>query len=202
MKTLHPKVTGVFWQGVIRSIAGIRENQILPIDMVVVNLYPFKQTICKPGVTLDEAVENIDIGGPTMVRAAAKNHGHVIIVVDPNKYGEILDELREKGDIGKEKRLSLALEAFSHTAEYDSLIADYFMGFVGNGDLAEAFSLLGNESKTYVMVKTPSKAAFYRDTAGCGPLEQNGSGVRIVFQQYRGYGAALSAVKSSKNRRQ
>ncbi|NLJ99680.1 MAG: bifunctional phosphoribosylaminoimidazolecarboxamide formyltransferase/IMP cyclohydrolase [Clostridia bacterium] len=200
VKTLHPKVHGgILARRNREHLQELEENQILPIDMVVVNLYPFKQTICKPGVTLDEAVENIDIGGPTMVRAAAKNHGHVIIVVDPNKYGEILDELREKGDIGKEKRLSLALEAFSHTAEYDSLIADYFMGFVGNGDLAEAFSLLGNRIQNLRYGENPhQKAAFYRDdTAGCGTVggAKQLQGKELSFNNIVDMEAALSAVK-------
>ena len=98
---------------------------------MVVNLYPFAQTIAREGVTLEEAVENIDIGGPTMVRAAAKNHAHVAVVVNPDRYGEILQELEEKGAVSAETRLRLAAEAFAHTASYDAMVAGYFSRLPG-----------------------------------------------------------------------
>ena len=119
VKTLHPKVHG--------GILAIRDNGehqkamadhgIEPIDLVVVNLYPFRETIAKPNVSLVEAIENIDIGGPTMVRSAAKNHAYVGIVVNPNHYDEIIMMLKEHGELPKEYRFGLAKEAFAHTAE-------------------------------------------------------------------------------------
>src|SRR5690606_21056901 len=98
---------------------------ITPIDLVVVNLYPFAETIARPDVTFEEAIENIDIGGPSMVRAAAKNHAYVTIVVDPADYEPVLAELKEKGQISSELRRRLAAMAFRHTAGYDALIAQY-----------------------------------------------------------------------------
>ncbi|MBO0862750.1 MAG: bifunctional phosphoribosylaminoimidazolecarboxamide formyltransferase/IMP cyclohydrolase [Chloracidobacterium sp.] len=128
VKTLHPKVHG--------GILGIRSNQehrekmsehgIEPIDLVVVNLYPFRQTIQKPDVTMEEAIENIDIGGPAMIRSAAKNHNDVAVVVDPDDYPLIADELdRLGGGLTLDLRYRLAVTAFKHTADYDKEIARF-----------------------------------------------------------------------------
>jgi len=127
LKTLHPKIHG--------GILGKREDEthrqqmsdheISPIDLVVVNLYPFAQTIAKEGVTRAEAIENIDIGGPTMVRAAAKNYQDVGVIVNPARYEEVIKELKEKGSLSSETKFKLAVEAFTHTAEYDSVISGY-----------------------------------------------------------------------------
>ncbi|AFM39926.1 IMP cyclohydrolase, phosphoribosylaminoimidazolecarboxamide formyltransferase [Desulfosporosinus acidiphilus SJ4] len=126
VKTLHPLIHG----GILaRDIAEHREemeqNGIGFIDLVVVNLYPFRETISKSGVSFEEAIENIDVGGPTMVRAAAKNHGRVTVLVNPKSYEEILNVLRENGTVSAGMRKRLAAEAFAHTAEYDRLIASY-----------------------------------------------------------------------------
>src|SRR6185295_9173946 len=103
-----------------------KEHGILPIDLVVVNLYPFAQTVAKPGVTMDDAIENIDIGGPAMVRAAAKNHAFVAVVTDPADYPGIVDQMKKtKGQIGDDERYRLAAKAFSHTAEYDGMISNW-----------------------------------------------------------------------------
>ena len=91
------------------------KHGIKPIDLVAVNLYPFRETVAKPGVTLEEAIENIDIGGPSMVRSAAKNHRYVLVVVNPARYDEVLEALRS-GEVGDDLRLSLAREAFAHTS--------------------------------------------------------------------------------------
>ncbi len=126
VKTLHPMVHG----GILarRSLPDhmkqLAEYHIQPIDLVVVNLYPFVQTVAKKGVTLEEALENIDIGGPTMVRASAKNFPDVIIVVDPADYPMIL-ELLKKGKVSMETRKKLAQKAFQHVAAYDTAIAQY-----------------------------------------------------------------------------
>jgi len=126
VKTLHPGVhAGILAR---RDIPGhlsqLAEKGLVPIDLVAVNLYPFVQTIAKEGTTLEEAVENIDIGGPTMIRAAAKNFPHVIVVVDPADYQPILEKMRA-GEIGIEERKELAQKAFQHVATYDTAIAGY-----------------------------------------------------------------------------
>jgi phosphoribosylaminoimidazolecarboxamide formyltransferase/IMP cyclohydrolase len=133
VKTLHPKIHG--------GILGIRDNQahasimkehgIEPIDMVVVNLYAFAKTVARPGCTLEEAIENIDIGGPTLIRAAAKNNRFVAVVTDPSDYGDILKELRElKGNISRKTSLRLACRAFCSTHTYDGNICDYLTDIV------------------------------------------------------------------------
>ncbi|MFZ2446946.1 MAG: IMP cyclohydrolase [Syntrophobacteraceae bacterium] len=134
VKTLHPKIHG--------GILGIRDNPahaatmqqhgIEPIDMVVVNLYAFAKTVARPGCTLDEAIENIDIGGPTLIRASAKNNKFVAVVTDPSDYPEILAELRElKGDISRKTSLRLACKAFCTTHTYDGNICDYLSDVIG-----------------------------------------------------------------------
>jgi len=134
LKTLHPKVHG--------GLLGRRDNPsdqedmkkhgILPIDMVVVNLYPFEATVAKPDVTFEDAIENIDIGGPTMLRSSAKNHRDVAVVVDPGDYGAIIKELGESGgELSYKTRFALALKVFEHTSKYDTAIAAYLRGQAG-----------------------------------------------------------------------
>lgn len=127
VKTLHPKIHGgiLFRRNSDEDKSDLVFNKIDPIDMVVVNLYPFEETIAKPNCTFDEAIENIDIGGPAMLRSAAKNHQHVIVVVDPADYNWILEELDEREDITSDDRCELAKKVFKHTSRYDGLIADY-----------------------------------------------------------------------------
>src|SRR3990172_92542 len=127
VKTLHPAIHGaVLAKRTKDHLLQLKEQGIDPIDLVVVNLYPFSETIAKKNVSMDEAVEQIDIGGPTMVRAAAKNFASVAVVTDPTRYDEILAEL-EKSDriLSREMRLDLAREAFRLTAEYDATIYPY-----------------------------------------------------------------------------
>ena len=114
-------------------VKAMKEHDIKPIDLVVVNLYPFQQTIAKPDVTLAEAIENIDIGGPCMVRASAKNNKYVAIVTNPAKYGEIISILQKDGEFSDQYRLELAQEAFHHTAVYDTAIAAYLAEQVQKG---------------------------------------------------------------------
>ncbi len=126
VKTLNPYIHGgILARRTPEHLAQLQEHKIGLIDLVVVNLYPFKETIAKPGVTLEDAIENIDIGGPTMVRAAAKNHESVTIIVNPEKYSEVISELKANGQVSAETRLKLAAEAFTHTADYDSYISTY-----------------------------------------------------------------------------
>ena len=127
VKTLNPYIHG----GILavrdneRHVREMKEHKITPIDMVVVNLYPFKETIAKDGVTLAEAVENIDIGGPAMIRAAAKNFKFVTIVTNPARYNEIAEAIAKEGCVSGMTRMQLAEEAFAHTADYDAAIRDY-----------------------------------------------------------------------------
>ncbi len=126
VKTLHPKIHGGLLGRRGTDDAVMREHGIDAIDLVAVNLYPFAATIAKPGCTFENAVENIDIGGPAMVRASAKNHDRVAIVVDPLDYGTVLAEMdRHEGGVSAETRLRLATKAFSHTAQYDAMVAAY-----------------------------------------------------------------------------
>ena len=103
----------------------LAEHDITPIDLVVVNLYPFRETVAKPGVTEAEAIENIDIGGPAMVRASTKNFKDVVIVTYPSRYAGLMEMLAKEGDVDARTRKELALEAFTHTAEYDAMISEY-----------------------------------------------------------------------------
>ncbi len=126
VKTLHPAVHGgiLAKRNVPSHLAELSERGIATIDLVAVNLYPFVQTVSREGVTLDEALENIDIGGPTMIRAAAKNFPYVLVVVDPADYQPVLEKLRS-GEIATEQRKKLAQKAFHHVALYDTMIAQY-----------------------------------------------------------------------------
>jgi phosphoribosylaminoimidazolecarboxamide formyltransferase/IMP cyclohydrolase len=127
VKTLHPKVHGglLYRRGVKTHEQAIAEHGIQAIDLVVVNLYPFRETVQKPGVTLEEAIENIDIGGPSMLRSAAKNHESVTVIVDPQDYAPVLEEIAKHGNTTLETRRRLATKVFETTAQYDSMISLY-----------------------------------------------------------------------------
>lgn len=142
VKTLHPAV-----HGGILARRDIREHMeqlvnlnIETIDIVVINLYPFKETILKEGVELEEAIENIDIGGPAMLRSAAKNHKDVIVISDPCDYKNVLKNMDDDGNISYDERYRLALKVFQHTAAYDSLIASYLREKI-SGELPDEISL-------------------------------------------------------------
>lgn len=125
VKTLHPKIHGGILARRGQDDAVMTEHGIATIDLVVVNLYPFAQTIANPEVTMAEAIENIDIGGPTMVRSAAKNHAHVGIVTSPSDYNRVLTELQQHNQLSDATRYDLAVKAFEHTAQYDGMIANF-----------------------------------------------------------------------------
>ncbi len=127
VKTLHPKIHGGLLgrRSVEAHVRQMEEQGIEPIDVVVVNLYPFESTVARPGCTFEEAIENIDIGGPSMLRSAAKNHEDVLVVVDPQDYQRVLEAL-QAGTVSLSLRRELAQKVFSHTARYDCLIAQYF----------------------------------------------------------------------------
>ena len=133
VKTLHPKIHGglLARRDIPDHMKQIADNGIEKIDLVCVNLYPFRETIAKPDVTMEDAVEHIDIGGPSMVRSAAKNWESVTIVVNPEDYAVVIDEIRAGGDTTRETRLALSAKAYTHTAEYDMAISTYMRAQAG-----------------------------------------------------------------------
>ena len=177
VKTLHPKVHGgiLARRDLAEHMETIAAHDIGRIDLVVVNLYPFQQTVAKPDCSLEDAIENIDIGGPTMVRAAAKNHGNeqggVGIVTDPEDYGCIIEELKSNaGKLSHKTRFALAVKAFTHTARYDSAISNYLTALVTNeaGDVSlqtypERLQLAFDKVQDLRYGENPHQsAAFYR----------------------------------------
>lgn len=176
VKTLHPSVHGgILARRTPEHLEQLEQNKITPIDIVVVNLYPFRETISKTGVTLTDAIENIDIGGPAMVRASAKNFENVIIIVNPDNYATVIKELQEKGNLRYEKRLELAFEAFSHTAAYDSMISNYLADLQGL-KLPETMVVAGEKVYDLRYGENPhQKAAFYK-------LAKPGSGLPDAIQ--------------------
>lgn len=144
VKTLHPKIHGglLFVRGDQAHEAAIQQHGIKPIDLVVVNLYPFEQTVAKPGVDLREAIENIDIGGPSMIRSAAKNYASVTVVTDPDDYLKVAQQIEDTGETTLELRLSLAVKAFTRTAAYDAAISAFLCSMAAATSLpatADAF---------------------------------------------------------------
>lgn len=164
VKTLHPKVHGGILGRRGTDDAVMNEHDISPIDMVVVNLYPFQQTVADPNCDLPTAIENIDIGGPTMVRSAAKNHKDVAIVVDAGDYSDLIDEINAGGLMYK-TRFKLATKAFEHTARYDGAIANHLGRIQEDGnkaDFARTFNVQFKRKQTMRYGENPhQKAAFY-----------------------------------------
>lgn len=162
VKTLHPKVHGALLgrRDNADDMAALAENGIETIDLVCVNLYPFEATVAKPDVTLADAIENIDIGGPSMLRSAAKNCKSVTVVCDPEDYATVLSEIRENGDTTPETRLRLSAKAYTHTALYDSHIAEYMRRQAG---LPEKLFLAFDEVQNLRYGENPHQnAKFYR----------------------------------------
>ncbi len=170
VKTLHPTIHGgiLARRDLPAHVEAIRQAGIETIDLVVVNLYPFTQTIARAGCTLEEAIENIDIGGPAMVRSAAKNHAHVAVVTDPADYAAILHEIQStNGAVGAPMRFALAQKAFSHTAAYDGAISNYLTALGSDGrraDFPRRLNLNFELAQTLRYGENPHQnAAFYRD---------------------------------------
>ncbi|ATG91218.1 bifunctional phosphoribosylaminoimidazolecarboxamide formyltransferase/IMP cyclohydrolase [Methylomonas koyamae] len=200
VKTLHPKVHG----GILgrRGIddAVMAANAIRPIDMVVVNLYPFEQAIAKPDCDLETAIENIDIGGPTMIRAAAKNHADVAIVVDPADYSAILEELQTgNASLSHERRFRLALKSFEHTARYDTAISAY-LGKILDSGFPETLNLQFHRLQTMRYGENPHQnAAFYREKtppAGSIAAAKQLQGKELSYNNIADADAALECVKA------
>jgi phosphoribosylaminoimidazolecarboxamide formyltransferase/IMP cyclohydrolase len=192
VKTLHPKIHGALLalRDNPEHMAAAKQHGIELIDMVVVNLYPFQQTVAKPGVTLEEAIENIDIGGPSMLRSAAKNHRSVAVICNPARYADLLAEMkRGGGELSAETLSSLAVEAYAHTAAYDTAITNYLRSRLGRetsplslpegeggvrvrrsaneGPFPAALALRWEKVQDLRYGENPhQKAAFYRDASG------------------------------------
>ncbi|YAF93753.1 MAG: bifunctional phosphoribosylaminoimidazolecarboxamide formyltransferase/IMP cyclohydrolase [Nodularia sp. CChRGM 3473] len=160
VKTLHPRIHGgiLARKDVPQDVTDLENNQIRPIDLVVVNLYPFEETIAKPGVTLSEAVEQIDIGGPAMLRASSKNFAHLTVLCDPVQYDEYLQELRQNnGEASLEFRQKAALKGFLHTASYDQAIASYLSG-------TQQYTLSGTQLQSLRYGENPHQSAAWYQT--------------------------------------
>lgn len=199
VKTLHPNIhSGLLAvRDDVSHQQQLAELQIEPIDLVVVNLYPFKQTIAKPDVTFAEAIENIDIGGPTMLRSASKNHAFVTVVVDAADYEGVLAEIKEQGDTSLETRKRLAAKVFRHTAAYDSLISRYLSEQVGEL-LPESYTVTYEKAQDLRYGENPhQQAAFYRE-----PLAPQGTittaeqlhGKELSYNNINDADAALAIV--------
>lgn len=200
VKTLHPKVHG----GILgrRGIddAVMAANGISPIDMVVVNLYPFEQTIANPDCDLETAIENIDIGGPTMIRAAAKNHADVAVIVNPADYASTITELKSTDNcLSGQTRFHLALKSFEHTARYDTAIATY-LGNINGIQFPETLNLQFYRSQTMRYGENPHQnAAFYREKApasGTIAAAHQLQGKELSYNNIADADAALECVKS------
>ena len=200
VKTLHPNVEG--------GILAIRDNDnhkqqmtelgIEPIDIVVCNLYPFKQTLLKPGVSHDEIIENIDIGGPTMIRAAAKNYKFVTVITDPEDYDVVINELKENGDTSPETKEMLAAKVFIHTSHFDTLIAGYFSEKL-NIQYPKTITLTYEKKQDLRYGENPHQsAAFYasiQGTEGTLPGAVQLHGKELSYNNIGDTDGALEALK-------
>ncbi|MBO4595927.1 MAG: bifunctional phosphoribosylaminoimidazolecarboxamide formyltransferase/IMP cyclohydrolase [Bacteroidales bacterium] len=198
VKTLHPKVHGgiLARRELPEHMQTLKDNGIGTIDLVCVNLYPFRQTIAKEGVTLEEAIENIDIGGPSMVRSAAKNWRDVSIVCDPADYDAVLAEIRETGNTTQETRLKLSAKAYTHTAEYDSCIATYMRAKAG---LPEKLFLEFDFKQELRYGENPHQSAAFYASADHVPFSlafaKQIQGKELSYNNIQDANAALSVLR-------
>ncbi|WP_367026914.1 bifunctional phosphoribosylaminoimidazolecarboxamide formyltransferase/IMP cyclohydrolase [Methylococcus sp. ANG] len=200
VKTLHPKVHGGILgrRGIDEAV--MAEHGIRPIDLVVVNLYPFEQAVAKPGCDLETAIENIDIGGPALIRAASKNHASVAVVVDPSDYAAVSAELEASGGgLSHATRFALAAKAFRHTAWYDSAIADYLDRRKGDEGFADPLLLRFRRAQPMRYGENPhQRAAFYVEpgvSAGCIASARQLQGKALSYNNIADADAALECVK-------
>jgi phosphoribosylaminoimidazolecarboxamide formyltransferase/IMP cyclohydrolase len=202
LKTLHPKVHGGILGRRGRDETVMAEHGIAAIDLVVVNLYPFEQTVATPGCDLATAIENIDIGGPAMLRAAAKNHHDVTVVVDPGDYAALIAEMQAGGNaVSEDSRYSLAVKAFAHTAHYDGAIANYLAGRRVGGERIEfprTLNLQFRKLQDLRYGENPhQRAAFYAETvvpAGCVAASRQLQGKELSYNNIADTDAALDCV--------
>ena len=202
VKTLHPKIHGGILARRGQDDAVMAEHGIQPIDMVVVNLYPFEQTVARPDCTLADAVENIDIGGPTMVRAAAKNHAFVSIVVNSEDYPAVIAEMdANQGCLAQATRFDLAIKAYEHTAAYDGAIANYFGQRVQGGSAGFPRTFNSQFSKNQDLrygENAHQRSAFYVEKnppAGSIATARQLQGKELSYNNIADTDAALETVK-------
>lgn len=200
VKTLHPAVHGgiLAMRDKPEHMEQLKELDIETIDIVAINLYPFKETILKPGVTLEDAIENIDIGGPTMLRSAAKNHKDVVVVCDPADYETVISELKEKKNVSYETKYKLALKVFQHTAAYDAMISDYLRKQIG-AELPDNLTLTFEKVQELRYGENPhQKASYYREIQpadGSLVKAQQLHGKELSFNNINDTNGALQALK-------
>ncbi|MFQ5731094.1 MAG: bifunctional phosphoribosylaminoimidazolecarboxamide formyltransferase/IMP cyclohydrolase, partial [Planctomycetaceae bacterium] len=204
VKTLHPKVHGAILGRPDRpeDAAHLQEHGIVPFQVVVCNLYPFEETVAEPGVTLREAIEQIDIGGPSMIRSAAKNHAHVAVVTSPAQYNGVLRKL-QADELDEETRRELALAAFQRTAEYDRAIAGYLAGATAAETTGTAFpsalSLAFRRVSELRYGENPHQpAAFYAETpppGGSLATAEQLHGKELSYNNLLDLDAALGIVR-------
>ncbi|MGC1507520.1 bifunctional phosphoribosylaminoimidazolecarboxamide formyltransferase/IMP cyclohydrolase [Ketobacter sp.] len=204
VKTLHPKVHGGILGRRGTDDKAMAEHGITPIDLVAVNLYPFEKTVANPNCDLATAIENIDIGGPTMVRSSAKNHHWVTIVVNASDYGRVIEEMRNnQGSVSDQTRFELALAAFEHTASYDGAIANYLGGLKGDGEktpFPRTFNTQFLKVQEMRYGENPhQQAAFYKEANPAEPSVSSArqlQGKALSFNNVADTDAALECVKS------
>ena len=206
VKTLHPKIHGGLLgrRNVPTHVAEMQQHGITPIDVVVVNLYPFEATISKPQCSFEDAVEHIDIGGPSMLRSAAKNHEDVLVLVDPTDYPRALDALKTGADVPVSFRRELAMKVFQHTARYDSLIAGYLEQHLQNKESQKSqqskfppiLSLQFERVETLRYGENPhQQGAFYRELNTSEPSVSRATTLHGKAMSYNNYLDANSALE-------
>ncbi|PTU32998.1 bifunctional phosphoribosylaminoimidazolecarboxamide formyltransferase/IMP cyclohydrolase [Stenotrophobium rhamnosiphilum] len=203
VKTLHPKIHGGILARRGQDDAVMAEHGIAPIDLVIINLYPFEQTVAKPGCTREDAIENIDIGGPAMLRASAKNHAWVTVVVEPSDYAVVLKEL-DAGGVTQATRETLALKTFAHTSRYDGAVAAYLSSATAADGQREAFpgvfSVQLNKKQEMRYGENPhQRAAFYAERnapAGSISAAVQIQGKELSYNNIADADAALECVKA------
>src|SRR5689334_13604303 len=203
--TLHPKVHGglLARRDVPAHMASLAQYDIETIDLLVVNLYPFEATVAKPQCTLEDAIENIDIGGPAMVRSAAKNWKDVVVLTDPSQYAEVLAELKRSGALSDARRFDLAVAAFNRISSYDAAISDYLSSLGKDGKRAE---FPGQSNGRFVKLQElrygenpHQSAAFYRDlhpAPGSLVTAKQLQGKELSYNNIADADAAWECVKS------
>lgn len=200
VKTLHPAVHGgiLAMRDKPEHMKQLTDLNIETIDIVAINLYPFKETILKPGVTLPEAIENIDIGGPTMLRSAAKNHKDVVVVCDPGDYAKVIAELKENKTVSYDTKYRLALKVFQHTAAYDAMISDYLRKEI-DGELPDNLTLTFEKVQELRYGENPhQKASYYKEikpAEGSLVMAQQLHGKELSFNNINDTNGALAALK-------
>jgi phosphoribosylaminoimidazolecarboxamide formyltransferase/IMP cyclohydrolase len=205
VKTLHPAVHGALLarRDVPSHMKQLEQLNIKTIDLIVVNLYPFKQTILKEGAGFEEVIENIDIGGPTMLRSAAKNFRDVTVVTDPADYEKVLNAMRDKGDVDYDTKMYLAQKVFSATSYYDTLIAAYFKTYRKDDDFAETATFAYDKAMDLRYGENPhQRAAFYKEitnTRGTLAACEQLWGKELSYNNINDTNGALEILKDFKS---